>query len=828
MHSSDNLVYCYKYLPLRRAIYGGEFSHMSTPANKHQLKINHDGAVTIAVGNSRKETHWKNREMLWSELVGRLSSTTRTSETFEEYRRAPKSEQSDIKDVGGFVGGTLRGGRRKSDAVVWRQLLTLDADYVKGDFWASVEMMFDFACLAYSTHSHTPDSPRIRLVIPLARPVTPEEYQAISRRLAADIGIDFFDDTTYEAHRLMYWPSTASDGHYFFEIQDEAWVDPDTILARYADWTDPALWPESSRVKQSRERMAEVQGDPYEKPGLIGAFNRTYSIPEAIEAFLSDVYRREQDGRYTYVKGSTAGGLVLYDDKFAYSHHGTDPVSGLLVNAFDLVRIHKYGIRDDEAKEGTPINRLPSSLEMTEFAGTDPNVKQLMGEEQLEQAGMVFDVVEDNNAWLKDLERHHKTGVILSTRDNIVLILENDPNLKGNIAYNEFSHRPVIMNDLPWEHAKAGDLWSDNDEAALLHYLERVYNIDSVGKVRDAIGVIMKRHRHHPVKEYLESLEWDGVKRMESIFIDYLGVNDSKFDRTVTRKALTAAVARIFNPGTKYDYMLTLVGPQGAGKSLLLDKLGQEWFSDSLTTVQGKEAYEQLQGVWIIEMSELSATRKADNEAIKQFLSKREDIFRVAYGRQISVFPRQCIFIGTTNDHDFLKDRTGNRRFWPVIIDESRRNKGLIKEITREAVNQIWAEAVANYREGEKLYLEEDDMQQEAARRQDLHREEIPMFGLVQNFLEMELPEDWDQKDIGSRKLFLDGNFEGAEGSKRRDRVCALEIWCEVFNGDPKQFKPVDSRNINDILREMPGWKPYGSTLSFGKNYGQQRAYVRV
>ncbi len=609
-----------------------------------QLNIKHDGTITIATGRNRKETQWKNREMLWSDLAKRLSSTTRTGETYEEYRKSPKSVQDDIKDVGGFVGGTLKGGRRKTDAVVWRQLLTLDADFVKGDFWTSVEMMYDFACLAYSTHSHTPENPRVRLVIPLARPITPDEYQAISRRLAADIGIDFFDDTTYQPHRLMYWPSTAQDADYLFEVQDEPWLDPDEVLSRYSDWTDPSLWPESSRVQQSRQKMADRQGDPHEKPGLIGAFCRTYSINEAIAAFLSDKYRQEQDGRYTYVDGSTSGGLVLYDDKFAYSHHGTDPVGGMLVNAFDLVRVHKFGVRDEEAKDGTPVTRLPSYTAMTEFSAQNDLVKQRLGEERLEEAGVVFDVVEDDNAWLSRLERHFRTGDILSTRDNILIVLENDPSLKGKIVYNEFAHRPVILGDLPWEHAKAGDLWSDEDEAALFHYLESVYDIDSPGKVRDAIGVIMKRHRHHPVKEYLQSVAWDGEKRLETVLIDYLGIEDNKFNRTVTRKALTAGVARIFNPGVKYDYMLTITGPQGAGKSYILDRLGGEWFSDSLTTVQGKEAYEQLQGVWLIEMAELSASRKADNEAIKHFLTKREDIFRVAYGRQVSLFPKHLVF----------------------------------------------------------------------------------------------------------------------------------------------------------------------------------------
>lgn len=803
---------------------------MGITKNNKQTKIEYDGSITIATGKSRKETTWKNREMLWSDLAKRLSTTSRTSETFEEYKKSSRAEQTEIKDVGGFVGGTLKGGRRKTENVVWRQLLTLDADFVKGDFWTSVEMLFDFACLAYTTHSHSPESPRIRLVVPLARPITPDEYQAVSRRLAADIGIDFFDDTTYEPQRLMYWPSTAQNGEFLFELQDAEWLDPNEILDRYTDWTDPTEWPESSRVQHSRQRLADRQGDPHEKPGMVGAFNRTYSIPEAVDMFLKDVYRREDDGRFTYLKGSTSGGLVLYEDeKFAYSHHGTDPVSGLLVNSFDLVRIHKFGARDDEVKEGTPVNRLPSNQAMVEFAGKNEKVKHQLGMERLEEAGSDFDVVdvvEQNNEWLKRLDRHPKTGKILSTRNNALLVMEHDPNLKGAIVHNEFSHRPVILKDLPWDNAKAGDLWSDDDEAALFHYLESVYDIDGPGKVRDAIGVIMKRHRYHPVREYLDELTWDGVERLDSLLIDYLGAEDCEYVRTVTRKTLTAGVKRIYQPGCKFDYMLTLVGPQGIGKSLILDKLGGEWFSDSLSTVQGKEAYEQLQGAWVIEMGELTATRKADTEAIKHFLTKREDIFRVAYGRQVSVFPRQNIIIGTTNDHEFLKDRTGNRRFWPVKVGEHKRNKNLWTELTKEEISQIWAEAKVGYQDGEQLYLT-GKIEEEAREIQNQHREENPMFGLVQEFLEMKLPSDWMKRDLMQRRMFLDGDFGNETGTVQRDRVCALEIWVEVFNGDPKMFRPIEARNINDILREMPGWKPHRSTLSFGKMYGQQRAYIR-
>lgn len=797
------------------------------------LRIQHDGPVTIATGRSRKETEWKNREMNWSQLVERLSRTTPTGESYAEYVKMPKSQQDQIKDVGGFVGGTLKGGRRKSDAVVWRQIVTLDADFVKGDFWAAVEMMMGSACAVYSTHKHNPESPRLRLVIPLRRPITPDEYQAVSRRVAADLGIDFFDDTTYEPHRLMYWPSTAADGEFVFHYQDAPWLDPDEMLGRYPDWRDPSFWPESSRVQQSRQRMAEKQGDPHEKPGMVGAFCRTYTITEAIETFLSDVYEpTDHERRFTYTAGSTAGGLIVYDDeKFAYSHHGTDPVGGKLVNAFDLVRLHKYGAQDDDAEPGTPTIRLPSYGAMVEYAMSDERVRQTLGEERLADAAAEFgDLPVGDHDWLKRLDMNKK-GQIQSTIPNILLILENDPHLAGKIALNEFSHRPVIRRDLPWRKMAEGENWQDRDDSELRNYMESVYQISAPGKINDAWAAVLGRNRFHPIREYLGKLAWDGIPRMDSILIDYLGAEDSLYTKAVTRKMLIAAVARVFVPGVKFDNVLVMVGPQGVGKSYIVKLLGQKWHSDSISTVQGKEAYEQLQGAWLIEMAELSATRKAEAEAVKHFISKQEDSYRVAYGRQISIFPRQCVFFGTTNDMTFLKDKTGNRRFWPVPVGIAERKKNLWAHMDQHEIDQIWAEAVEAWNAGEELYLGRD-LEEEAIRVQEAHTEESEKFGLVQEFLEMKLPENWGDLDIGARRRYLHGGDfgEAPEGEMQRDRVCAMEIWVELFQSDAKQLSPMQAREINDILRRMPGWEAYTEgrgRLYFGKQYGHQRAFMR-
>jgi predicted P-loop ATPase len=797
-------------------------------------RLKYDGSITIATGRSRKEMNWKNREMLWSELAQRLSASNFTGETHSEYMRLPKSQQDQIKDIGGFVGGALKGGRRKTEAVAFRSVLTLDADFVKGNLWDAVEMMFDFACLAYSTHKHTPSKPRLRLVIPLSRAVTSDEYQAISRRVAADIGIDFFDDTTYQPHRLMYWPSTSKDGEFIFKIQDEPWLNPDDVLARYPDWRDPSYWPESSRQKQEHKKLAEKQGDPYEKPGMVGAFCRTYSIPEVIEKFLKDVYEPAQEGRYTYIEGSTTGGLILYEnDKFAYSHHGTDPVGGKLVNAFDLVRIHRFGEMDMDADPATPVAKLPSYLAMTEFAQKDENVRQEIVEKKLAQASEEFGDLpeEDDKRWMKNLSLNKK-GQILPEASNIKLILRNDPNLKGKFALNDFTHRYEILDDLPWRKRSRGDTWGDADDSCLRNYLSTVYNIKAPSVIRDAFNEVAERNAFHPVREYLEGLEWDGIERLDTLLIDYLGAEDSPYTRAVTRKMLVAAVARIERPGIKFDNVLVLVGPQGVGKSYIIKLLGQKWHSDSLTTVQGKEAYEQLQGAWLIELAELSATRRAETEAVKHFITKQEDSYRKAYGRQISVFPRQCVFFGTTNEDTFLRDRTGNRRFWPVRVYSGEHKKSLWKDLTRSEVDQVWAEALTLWRDGEPLYLDKE-LQEIANEVQEAHLEVDDKFGIVQEFLERKLPEDWADRSIVERRQYLHGGDFGAEeeGTVLRDRVCAMEIWCELFEKEPESLVPMRAREINDIMRRMPGWKPYEKSrgrMKFGSIYGAQRAFVRA
>lgn len=810
------------------------------------MNILHDGLLDIATGRSRRELNWKNTQSTWSDLMARLNEPHRTAETYEEYRSAKKLRQDEIKDVGGFVGGYLVSGRRKPGSVAHRQILTLDIDEGTSDFWNDFQLLYASAAALYSTHKHSPETPRYRLLIPLDRPVFSDEYIAISRRIAGNLGIEAFDNTTFQPSRLMYWPSVSKDGVYVFEYQDGPWLVADEVLGTYRDWKDSSAWPVSVRNADVIQRAIKKQGDPLEKTGVIGAFCRAYSIGEAIAAFLTDAYDHcDVEGRFTYKEGSTSAGLVVYDDKYAYSHHGTDPISGKLCNAFDLVRLHRFGLKDEDAKEGAIVTSLPSYKAMLDLATKDPVVRRRLGAEQLEQARNDFNLpvlagttpgeqdqpaVEEvrepeDDSWLENLDRD-KNGECKVTIDNIVVILENDPSLKGRLAFDEFEQRAIARKDLPWRRITHQTRYLiDRDIDNLTHYLERVYNISSSIKLETALGVIGERHNFHPVRDYLNSLQWDGEERLDSLLIDYTGAADTDYTRAITRKILAAAVARVFEPGVKFDYVLVLIGEQGEGKSQLLDRLGRQWFSDSFSTITGKEAFEQIQGVWLVEMGELAGLKKVEVETIKHFISKRVDRYRVAYGRLVQNFPRQCVFFATSNVRGFLRDQTGNRRFWPTDTRVQPPTKDTYNDLTASEIDQIWAEAVHCYRDGEALYLS-PELEQQALEAQLDHVEQDERQGLVQQYLDTLLPTDWEDKSLFERRAYLQGDEIQAQGVVPRGRICVAEIWCEVMGGMQREMTSHNTRFIHDILRNLSGWKQTKWKSRF-KHYGMQRVYEK-
>ena len=791
-----------------------------------------DRKITITVGSSRKSVNWKPQTLLLSEFYDKLRAPARSPEPLSDYLKLTKGQQDDLKDVGGFVAGALSGPRRKANAVTGRDVLTLDLDNIPGGSTDDVvRRVAGLGCgyCIYSTRKHMPSAPRLRVLLPLDRTAAADEYEPCARRLAEKIGMGLADPTTFEASRMMYWPSVCADGQYVYYASDGPLLSVDGLLDTYEDWRDFASWPAIPGAV-SPARLAVKQGDPLTKNGVVGAFCRSYDVPGAMEKFLPGVYA-PVDGpadRYTFCEGSTTGGAVLYDGgKFLYSHHATDPCSGKLVNAFDLVRLHCFGELDDEAAPGTPVSSLPSYKAMKEKANQDPEVRRLRAQEKQAEIQAAFGPVEaeDDENWMSLLDVSSGSGKIRPTIDNVRIILEHDPNLRGGFALNRFSGRGEVLAALPWDSAGKRRPWEDNDNSGLYWYLEKYYQISSNGKVDGALSLHSNAHAFNDVEAYLNRLVWDGVPRLDRLFIDYLGAEDTALVRAETRKMFVAAVARAYHPGTKFDNMAILSGPQGIGKSTLLYKMSRGWFNDSLRTFEGKDASELLQGVWLVEIAELQAFRNSDVSRIKQFVSQQADRFRAAYGRHVKEMPRRCVFFGTTNDREYLRDRTGNRRFFPIDVGVQPHTKSVFQDLDGER-DQLWAEAVALWKAGEPLYLA-PELEAAAREAQEDHREVSPREGIIRDFVERKIPEDWSTWSRVQRQAYWNGGIKGDVKLVDRERVCALEVWVEALNGDVKNMKYLDAKEINSVIEGMPGWERVKSSLRFGPEYGKQRGFIR-
>lgn len=804
--------------------------------------------LTISAAPNRFSKEWTPRGISWEELVGHLREPRRTAETAAEYRAMDKGRRAAVKDVGGFVGGSVR-GRRLAGAVTSRSLVTLDIDYAQGGTVGEIRELLDGNAWAlYSTHSHTTDSPRYRLVIPLDRDVTPDEYVAVARKVASLIGMDLFDDSTYEPHRLMYWPSCPSDGEYVFESEDGAPLRADGMLATYRDWRDPSQLPVSSRAGAVLRASGRKIEDPCEKKGIVGAFCRTYTIQQAIETFLPDVYEpTARDDRWTYKAGSTAGGLIVYEDKWAYSHHGTDPVGGREVNAFDLVRIHRFGELDEQTGEETRVTSLPSYKAMSELALSDDRVRVdaiahstrtsaeddfgpvLPGEDPGNGRETAGDGEQGDPGWRK-LLKVDRNGIPTAVPYNFELICKNDPGLAGTVRYDLFADRAALTRDLPWAK-KTPDhpCWTDTDDEGLVCYISERYNLTGKTAIIGAHDLVVSQTSYHPVREYLSGLVWDGVERLDTMLVDYLGARDCTLNRAMTRKHMAAAVARIFKPGAKYDYALTLSGPEGIGKTTLIARLGMQWFDNSFSSgdIGDKSSMEQVRGRWLIELGELKDLKRNSNEAFKNFLTRETDKYRPAYGRKTVEIPRQCVFWATTNERCFLKGDTGNRRFWTVYVGEDLPVRDVFA-MTQADIDQLWAEAVVRWKAGEPLVLPPELSAEAKAREEEAN--EISgddRIGIIEAFLRRPLCAGWEDRTRQQRaewfRLPAPRDEELTGEVYRRKYICAQEIACECFCRDMSRW---ETREIVQLLRRIPGLTEVGSIRVADKAYGGQRRFA--
>lgn len=859
------------------------------------IKPIHNFTFELATGQSLRSTKWRTRPWTWQEFVNACAQTRRTPETLDEFRHMTREEQGTVKDAGGFVGGRLQqpgrpetatnGTNRKRCNVQSRTMVTLDLDNCAAvgsaeAVWNNFLSRYQCAALIYSTHKHTPERPRLRLCVPLQPPITsadPQpEYEAVARRIAQAVGIEACDLSTYQAERLFYWPTTSRDGQFYFDFQDGPPLDPNEILATYHSWANPAEWPlaptgdrprDTPRNYEARRQLQETADtagraiasqltDPRLRGGVVGAFcNAYHPIDSAISHYLRHIYQpyHSTPGRYTYRRGTTEGGLVIYDGLFAYSNHGTDPAHGQCCNAFDLVRLHLFGDgphsfaemqqfalgdplvkRELSRSGGTPaaVNTPPappiqeeeapqaSSSVKSPTTGAaallQPTTKAPTAEAPAESEVGKTAAPPAVEAWTAQIQ-YNRAGDPLPTLANLDLILSHTTGTR-DLQYDSFADRVIPHSPVPW--AKEGDpeptppTWEDAHNSQLRVWLSHRYGIKATPRdLQDCIVNIYMRHATHPVRQYLESLKWDGKPRLERLLISYLGSPDTPLTRACTRKHFAAAVKRIYEPGCKYDTCLTLVGAQGTYKTTLIEIMGGRWFNNTIFNMEDKDSRQALQGSWLIELGELAGIKRSSMESVKTYLSTTEDTYRPAYARLVTRRPRQCVFFATTNEDKFLKDSTGGRRFWIIRIDPALRTEGNPREALQRDRDQLWAEALQVYRSGESLMLT-DELEQEAK----LHQEEVTdndedLEADLAAFLTRRLPANWEALPVERRRAYYrQPPAPGEEGDAtfyQRREWCPQEFLSEyksLTDTTATGFKYL-TRAVAKIAQDIPGWE---------------------
>lgn len=819
--------------------------------------INDYTTYRIATADSRKDTNWRNTEITWGELKERCKPL-RTHETLAEYLAMDKARRGEIKDIGGFVGGTLKeDGNRKNENLLNRTLLTIDVDNATA---LPEKPNPRYAMIVHSTHSHTEEAPRYRVIVPLSRPVLPLEYRAIAHKMAEGMGLEQVDITSCEPVRLMYWASAPKDAPVLYHAQDGEELPVDTILGYYKDWKNPDEWPTKERKSgtayvldvKKRDTLANKQGNPVEKQNIVGAWCRTYNVYNVLNDMLAGMYVPAGMNRYTYAGGSSFAGVAVYDNgDFFYSYHQSDPLGGRLLNSWDLYRLAVFGHLDKDAATTTRNDRLPSYTAMTEYALKDPDVKTdylrmttkanrtETGDPTAPDYQEAIPGQEPDDSWLELIETTDK-GITANTLGNIYTILKYDTTLiKGNVKYDEFKHEKIVTRALPWEREET-ELWTDADTAQLVLAVERKYRIKNKNDLQMIFEAVTREDdfRMNGVRDFINREVWDGKPRVEEVFVNYLGAEPTELNRIITRKAMVACVARAFEPGIKFDQIIVLAGRQGIGKSSLLRRLsgGGKYFMDSFSLDnKNNKMQESVVGSWIIEIPELEGFYKQDMNTIKSFVSKQVDEFRPAYAREKVAAKRTCVFFATTNDEEFLRDSSGNRRFWIIQCGEPPRPWS---DLTDYEVAQIWAEAKVLYGQGNTpLYLtrRESEILQNMQKRYDIDNDQV---GALEAFLDILLPSDWNTYGMTERRAyfemrkagrsFIRGNGMGYEviGTKRRTEVSAIEVVNEFMMTDNSKGN-YQTRIAANLLKKLSGWHPSGRQKTLSGGYGRQKVYVR-
>lgn len=629
-------------------------------------------------------------------LFQRLETSQVIQYDIAAYRVLKKPQQDDLKDVGGYILGDLKEGRRRSGYILTRSAAVLDADNLPTgstqEFIMRVSLL-GYSCCIHSSAKHSPDTPRLRVVFPFAEDIAADMYAPVIRLLCRLIQpeMTWFDPTCDQAGRIMFYPAHCRDVEPIFYANDgSGLLDAAALLnRRLPNWRDPSTWPWFPRETDPGKlavRSAKQQ-DPTVKTGLVGAFCNTYDILSAMDKFLPGVYSETTTpGRFTYTGGSTYGGAVVYEDgKYLYSHHATDPCGGMLVNAWDMVRLHLYGTLDDQAKPGTRGHSLPSYTAMCELAQEDAEVKARYA--QVEFAGVFAENPPQDEEAAQKLAGH--SGEIISV-DIVRLALKA---LGIRVRRNMITQIAEISG-MPLQYSKENAI---NTLPVILMDFLRKFKIKGVSKnnVYDYLANIIDENRCNPVLEMLHNTQWDGISRIPEL-VRILGIPADSFQALLVHKWLVQCIAMAHNTEGGVEAaegVLTLQGAQGIGKTTLFRKLAvdQEWLAEGLSLdMRNKDDLLRATSVWIAELGELDSTLKREQTSLKAFITQKVDRIRAPYAREPTTTPRHTSFGATVNKSEFLKDETGDRRFWVVPVSDI--DLDTLIGLDETWFRQLWAE----------------------------------------------------------------------------------------------------------------------------------------
>lgn len=725
--------------------------------------------------------------------------------------RSPGTEKREKS----YLPGELKNHHRKSMNIINRSVLTLDLDGAQeGGFEALCGSLSGFYYFWHTTYSHSEEKPSYRFLVPLAEPVTPGQYGDLVRQIIAANPKASIDVASAKPAQIMFTPACKDPFSYDYGVHEGS-------LVNGAQWLVSVNGGESV-VPLGR---LDKKGEPAEAPGIVGQFNRAYpNLDELIAVFELPYELDGASGRYRYTGSSATAtpGMRELDERpgLYYSWHAHDPAAGYAQNAFDLVRIHKFGHLDTEYKG--PVNRAPSYTACRDFLDTHKGFNKRAaaqayetvvsslsdqengGAERTTPARETHTNVEvltteeiDNTQWVSQLEVDRKTGKFVDSLSNLTLIFDNDPKMKG-VGWCERGEYFTDADPHNWPNTKQSPKLTENQKVLLRNRYEKVYGLRVQPERLVQIFAERKEvNSFDPVRVYLESLHWDGNKRMETCLP---GVEDTEYNRMVARKVLLAAVARTFEPGVKVDEALILVGPEGTGKSSWIKEMSKG-FSVEFQNIESKDTVQILSETWIAMAEESEVVAKSDFNRLKSFLTQNSDTYRVPYAVEPETRLRRWVVWGSTNDMELLRERDGNRRFLMVECVRPRD----FDLLTPGHVDQIWAEAVHAYLMGESHVMNSYERElARSAREQHIHSDALTES--IAEHLRLPITSDWHEKKPETlRSIVGQWNVDviGSTGDKERDFITPKEVWVEVEGMSLADFTLRDQSRVKDSLQAL-------------------------